>query len=95
MSVEDFAVFARGSICSAFIDSVPMLEIARAKSKVEMALSVLLGRRAEWEDSFTKKYAVPLDSEVGLLKMIAAFCVMAQCDLDVEGVGFVRAAQPP
>ena len=57
-----------------------------------MALLVLLGRRAEWEDSFTKKFGVPVDSQVGLTKMIGALCVVAQCDLDVEGLGFIPAA---
>ena len=35
--MSDFAAFARGSICSTFIDSVPLIEIARATSTVEMA----------------------------------------------------------
>ena len=95
MSMSDFAAFARGSICSTFIDSVPLIEIARATSTVEMALSVLMERRKEWEDTFTKKFGVPVDGEVGLPKMIGAFCVMAQCNLDVEGVGFVKTAPPP
>ena len=93
--MSDFAAFARGSICSTFIDSVPLIEIARATSIVEMALSVLMDRRKEWEDTFTKKFGVPVDGEVGLPKMIGAFCVMAQCSLDVEGVGFVKTAPPP
>ena len=92
MSATDFA--AKGSICSAFIDIVPLIEIVRATSKVEMALAVLLGRRKEWEDSFTQKFEVPLDSEVGLPKMIRAFCVMAQCELGVEGVEFVQPTPP-
>ena len=95
MSVSDFAAFVRGSICSTFIDSVPLIEIARATSTVEMALSVLMDRRKEWEDTFTKKFGVPVDGEVGLPKMIRAFCVMAQCSPDVEGVGFVKTAPPP
>ena len=90
MSVSDFTAFARGSICSTFIDSVPLIEIARATSPVEMTLSVLMDRRKEWEATFTKKFGVPVDGEVGLPKMIGAFCVMAQCGLDVEGVGFVK-----
>ena len=49
MSVSDFIAFARGSICSIFIDNVPLIEIARAMSKVEMASAVLLRRRKEWE----------------------------------------------
>ena len=40
-------------------------------------LSVLLQRRKEWEDTFMKKFAVRVDSEVGLPEMIGAFCVMA------------------
>ena len=77
--MSNFAAFARGSICSTFIDSVPFIEIARATSTVEMALSVLMDRRKEWEDTFVKKFGLPLHSEVELLKMIVAFCVMAQC----------------
>ena len=88
MWMSDFAAFARGSICSTFIDSVPLIEIARAASTVEMALSVLMDRKKEWEDSLTKRFGVPLDGEVGLPKMIGAFCVMSQCSLDVEGSGF-------
>ena len=93
--MSDFVAFARGSICSTFIDSFPLIEIARATSAVEMARSVLMERRKEWEDTFVKKFGVPVDSEVGLLKRIGAFCVMAQCSLDVEGVGFVKSAPPP
>ena len=92
--MSDFTAFARGGICSTFIDSVPLIEIARATSTVEMAPSVLMERRSEWEDTFTKKFGVPVDGEVGLPKMIGAFCVMAQCSLDVEGVGFVKTAPP-
>ena len=91
----DFAAFARGSMCSTFIASVPLIEIARATSAVEIALSVLVDRRKEWEDTFTKKFGVPVDGEVGLPKMIGAFYVMAQCSLDVEGVGFVKTTPPP
>ena len=61
----------------------------------EMALLVLMDRRKEWERTFVKKFGVPVDSEVGLPKMIGAFCLMAQCSLDVEGVGFVKMALPP
>ena len=95
--MSDFAAFARGSICSTFIDSVPLIKIARATSTVEMAQSVLMDSRIEWEweDTFVKKFGVPVDSEVGLPKMIGAFCIMAQCSLDVEGVGFVKSAPPP
>ena len=93
--MSHFAVFARGSICSTFIDFVPLTEIARATSTVEMALSVLMDRRKEWGDTFVKKFGVPVDGEVGLTKRIGAFCVMAQCSLDVEGVGFVKSAPPP
>ena len=94
MPVTGFVAFASGSACATFIDSVPMIEIAWATSKVEMAPAVLPARRKclpskEWENAFMKKFEVPLDSEVGLPKMIGAFCVMAQCELDVEGVGFV------
>ena len=92
--MTNFAAFAIGSICSTFIDSIPLIEIARATSTVEMALSVLMDKRKEWEDTFVKKFGVPMDNEVGLLKMIGAFCVMAQCSLDVEGVGFVKSAPP-
>ena len=56
---------------------------------------MLMNRRKEWEDTFTKKIGVPVDGEVGLPKMIGAFYVMAQCSLDVEGVGFVKTAPPP
>ena len=94
MSVDDFAVFAKGTICSQFIDSVPMLEIARAASQVEMKLSVLLERRSEWEASFVAKYGIEW-GEVGLVKMIASYCVMAQCDLDVASLGFVKVEVPP
>ena len=92
--MSDFAAFARGNICSTFIDSVPLIEIARATSTVEMALSVLMDRRKEWEDTFIKKFGVPVDGEVGLPQMIGAFCVMAQCSLDVEGVVFVKSHHP-
>ena len=71
--MSDFAAFARGSICSTFIDSVPLIEIARATSTVEMALSVLMDGRKEWEDTFVKKFGVPVDGEVGLPKMIGVF----------------------
>ena len=57
-----------------------------------MALSVLMDKRKGWEDTLTKKFGLPVDAEVGLPKMIGAFCVMAQCSLDVEGVGFVKTA---
>ena len=60
-----------------------------------MALSVLMDMRKESEDTFTTKFGVPMDGEVGLPRMIGAFCVMAQCSLDVEGVGFVKTAPPP
>ena len=60
MSVDDFAVFSKGTICSQFIDSVPMLEIARAASQVEMKLSVLLECRSEWEANFVAKYGIEL-----------------------------------
>ena len=94
MSVADFAAFTRGSLCSTFIESVPLIEIARAMSQIEMSLAVLLERRKEWEDTFIKKFGVPLDSEVGFPKMIGDFRVMAQCELDVEGVGFVQPTPP-
>ena len=29
------------------------------------------------------------------LKISGAFCVMARCTLDVEGLGFVKSAPPP
>ena len=45
-------------------------------------------------DAFVTKFGLPVDSEVSLPKMIGAFCVLAQCSLDVEGVGFVRSAPP-
>ena len=44
------------------------------------------------EDIFTKRFGMPVNGEVGLPKMIGVFCVMAQCSLDVEGVGFVKMA---
>ena len=56
--MSDCAAFARGSICSTFIDSVPLIEIARATSTIELALSVLMDRRREWEDAFIKKFGV-------------------------------------
>ena len=31
---------------------------------------------------------------MGLSKLIGAFCVRAQCSLDVEGLGFVRSPPP-
>ena len=93
--MSHYAAFARGSICSTLIYSVPLIEIARATSTVEMALSVLMDKRKEWEDTFTKRFGVPVDGEVGLPKMIGAFFVMAQCSLDVERVGFVNTAPPP
>ena len=93
--MSDLAAFARVNICSTFIDSVPLTEIVRATSTVEMALSLLMHRRKEWEDTFIKKFGVPVDGEVELPKMIAAFCVMAQCSLDLEGVGFVKSAPVP
>ena len=73
--MTDLAAFATGSICSTFIDSVPLIEIARATSTVEMALSVLMDRRKQWEDTFVKKFGVPVDSEVGLRKMIRLFAL--------------------
>ena len=42
-----------------------------------------------------QKFRVPVDGEVGLPKMIGAVCVMAQCSLDVEGVGFMKTAPAP
>ena len=54
-----------------------------------------MDRTKELEDTFVKKFGVPVDSEVGLQKLIRAFCVMAQCKLDVEGVGFVKSVPPP
>ena len=95
MSMSNFAAFARGSICSTFINSVPLVEIARATSTIQMALSVLMDRRKEWEDAFVKKFGVPVDSEVGKPKMLGAFCVMALRSLDVEGVAFVKSAPSP
>ena len=56
MPVDDLAAFSKGTICSQFIDSVPMLEIARGASQVEMKLSVLLEHRSEWEANFVAKY---------------------------------------
>ena len=88
--MADFAAFTRGIIGSSFIDPVPLIEIWRATSMVEMALSVFLVRRKEWEDTFVKRFGVPVDIEMGVPKMIGVFCVMAQCSLDVEGVGFVK-----
>ena len=35
-----------------------------------------------------------MKGEVGLPKVIGAFCVMAQCSFDVGGVGFVKPAPP-
>ena len=94
MSMTDFAAFAGGSICSTFIDLVPVIEIAKATSTVEMAPSVLMDRRKEWEDTFVKKFGVLVDSEPGIPKMIGAFCALVQCSLDVEGVGFVKSTPP-
>ena len=54
-----------------------------------------MDRRKDWEDTFVKKFGVPMDSEVGIPKMIGVFCVMAQCSLDLEGVGFVKSEPPP
>ena len=65
-----------------------MLETARAASQVEIKLSVLLERRSEWEANFVAKNGMEL-GEVALVKMIASFCVMAECDLDVASLGFV------
>ena len=95
MSMSDVAALARGSICSTFIDSVPLIEIARAMSTIEMALSVLMDRRKEWEDTFVKKFGVSVDGDVGLTKIIGAFGVMVQCSLYVVGVGFVKSAPSP
>ena len=61
---------------------------------VEMALSVLMDMKKEWEDTFVNKFGVPVDSEVGVPKMIGAFCIMAQCSLDVERVGFLKSTPP-
>ena len=71
-----------------------MLEIARGASQVEMKLSVLLERRPEWEANFVAKYGIEL-GEVGLVKMIASFRVMPQCDVDVASLGFVKMETPP
>ena len=65
MSVADFAAFAGGSICSSLIDSVPLMDLTRATATVEMALHVLLERSKKWEDTFVKKFGVPVDNEVG------------------------------
>ena len=73
MSMTDFAAFAKGSICSTSIDSVPLIEIAIATSTVEMALSVLMDRRKEWEDTFVKNFGVPVDNEMDLPKTIRHF----------------------
>ena len=89
--MTDFAAFAMGSICSTFIDSVPLIE-TRATSTVQMALSVFLDRRKEWEDTFVKKFGVPVDSDVGLPKMIGAFCVMAHYGRGGSGFREVSAA---
>ena len=62
MSMSDIVAFAWGSICSTFIDSVSLIEIARATSTIEMALSVLMDRRKEWGDTLVNKFGVPVDS---------------------------------
>ena len=95
MPVSNFAAFARGSICSTFIDSVPLIKIARATSTVEMALSVPMDSRKELEGTFTKKFGVPVNGEVGLPKILGAFCVMGHCSLDVEGLASVKTSPPP
>ena len=78
--MSEFAAFARGSICSTFLDSVPLMEIARPTSTVGMALSVLMNRRKEWEDTFVKIFGVPVDGEVGLPKKIGAlYAVRPRC----------------
>ena len=59
-----------------------------------MVAKKLLERRKKWEDTFVKKFGVPVDSQVGVPKMIGAFCVMVQCSLDVDEVGFVKLAPP-
>ena len=94
MSVAHFAAFARGNICSTFIDSVRHIKIARATLTVEMALSLLWERKKELEDTFMKKVAVPVHNMVGLPKMMGAFCIMAQCSLDMQGVEFVKFVPP-
>ena len=92
--MSDCVAFAGGSICSTFIDTVALIELARATWTVEMPPSVLMDRRKEWEDTVVKKFRVPVDSEVGLRKMICALCVMAHCSLDLEEVDFVKLAHP-
>ena len=61
---------------------------------VPFPLSMLMDRRKEMEDMFVKNFGVPLESEVLLPTMIGAFGVMAQCSLNVEGVGFVKSWPP-
>ena len=38
-----------------------LIEISRATSTVEMALSVLMDKRKNREDTFVKKFGVPMD----------------------------------
>ena len=40
--MSEFAAFAKGSSCSTFIDSVPLIEIARATWTFKKPLSVLM-----------------------------------------------------
>ena len=72
-----------------------MIQMVQATTRAEMALYVLLGRHASWEDIFTKKFGVRVTNEVGLTKMVGALCVMTQRDLDVEVLNFITTVLPP
>ena len=82
-------------MCSNFIDSVPMLEAARKNATVEMALSMLGGRRGMWEELFIEKLGFLVDGSVGLLKAIAAYMVLARAEVEIEGRSFKLMEPPP
>ena len=41
-----------------------------------------------------EKFGARADSDVGLPKMMRAFCVMPQSSLDVQGLGFFKSGNP-
>ena len=86
--VPGFERFARGDIYSNYIDSVPLIKIARATSSVETELALLLERRPGWDEELWERYLVPLDASVALPKMMGAYYVFASCTLDVGGGAF-------
>ena len=88
IAATGFDMFCKAEVCSNFIDSVPMLQVARNNANVEMALSILGGRPGMWEELFIKKRGLLLDGLVGLVKAIAAYMVFAGVELEIERQSF-------